>query len=333
MEPAMRPFTRRSRLAAALAVIVAAGTGAQPAPAAEQTVRLAYLKTLGIVPVIDAQEMGYFAKEGIKVDLITLNNGPAVVSAVVGGSADIGSTATLPVISAVAEHQPILLFMISVVEKWPLAEGIGETLVASGRSEVKTLQDLKGKTAASNATNGGCDLAIRDHLRVAGIPASEVKMAVIPFPQMKAALELGTVDVVCVVEPFYSAIMASPQIKATVLARGGIGDLPQVGTYAIAGFFGRSDWLGNNEPAAAGFIRALAAADKHLASDGDKYHQIVMREFNMPAELANKLEFPPGVVSEAAEPAQLETPIAALVRTGLLAKAIPAADVVFTFKP
>jgi hypothetical protein len=101
----------------------------------------------------------------------------------------------------------------------------------------------------------------------------------------------------------------------------------------VAHFFGRSDWLGNNESAAAGFIRALAAADKDLASDSDKYHQIVMREFNMPAELANKLEFPPGMVSEAVEPAQLETPIAALVRTGLLAKAIPAADVVFTFKP
>jgi len=146
----MTQFARRSRLAAALASVLAAGTAAQSAPAAEQSVRLAYLKTLAIVPVIDAQKMGYFAKEGIKVDMITLNNGPAVV----GHSADIGFSATLPVISAVAEHQPIRLFMISGVEHWPLQDGAGENVVASARSGVKTLQDLKGKTVSSNATNG-----------------------------------------------------------------------------------------------------------------------------------------------------------------------------------
>ncbi len=104
---------------------------------AEETVRLAFLKTLGVVPVIDAQQMGYFSKEGLKVDMITVNNGPAVVAAVVGGSADIGFSATLPVVSAVAEHQPIREFMISTVERWPLEEGLGEYLVASERSGIK----------------------------------------------------------------------------------------------------------------------------------------------------------------------------------------------------
>ena len=196
----MTRFTRLSWLAAGFAAIVAIAAANRPV-AAEETVRLAYLKTLGIVPIIDAQQTGYFAKEGIKVEMITLNNGPAVVSAVVGGSADIGFSATLPVISAVAEHQPIREFMISGVERWPLEEGIGEYVIASARSGAKTLQDLKGKTVASNATNGGCDLMIRDHIRAAGIPASAMKMAVIPFPQMKAALELGTVDAVCAHRP------------------------------------------------------------------------------------------------------------------------------------
>ena len=182
--------------------------------------RLTYLKTLAIVPVIDAQQMGYFSKEGLRVEMITLNNGPAVVSAVVGGSADIGFAATLPVISAVAEHQPIREFMISNVERWPLEEGLGEYLIASARSGAKTLQDLRGKTVASNATNGGCDLMIRDHIRAAGIPANAMKMVVIPFPQMKAALELGTVDAVCAIAPFYSAIMASPQIKGDCPGKG-----------------------------------------------------------------------------------------------------------------
>ncbi len=328
----MIQFARLPRFAAVLAGFLAAVASVGPA-AGEETVRLAYLKTLAIVPVIDAQQMGYFSKEGIKVDMISLNNGPAVVSAVVGGSADIGFAATLPVISAVAEHQPIREFMISTVEHWPLENGLGEYLIASARSGAKTLQDLKGKTVASNATNGGCDLMIRDHIRAAGIAATEMKMVVIPFPQMKAALELGTVDAVCAVDPFYSAIMASPQIKGTVLAKGIIADLPQIGSFAVAGFFGRSDWLAKNKSAAAGFMRAIVAADKDLAAHPDKYHQIIVSEFKMSEELAGKIGFAPNMGSVVAEPKQLETPIAALVRTGLLKEAIPAADVGFTIQP
>jgi ABC-type nitrate/sulfonate/bicarbonate transport system substrate-binding protein len=317
---------------AAAAGIVAIGASARPV-AAEETVRLAFLKTLAIVPMIDAQEMGYFSKEGLKVQMITLNNGPAVVSAVVGGSADIGFSATLPVISAVAEHQPIREFMISSVERWPLEEGLGESLIASARSGIKTLQDLKGKTLASNATNGGCDLMIRDHIRAAGIPASAVKMVVIPFPQMKAALELGTVDAVCAVAPFSSAIMASPQIKPTVIAEGIIADLPQVKSFAIAGYFARADWLAKNKAAAAAFLRAMVAADEDLAAHKEKYHHIIVDEFKMSAEIAGKIGFQPNMGSVVAEPQQLETPIAALVRTGLLKEAIPAAGVVFTIQP
>jgi len=320
-----------SRFAAAVAGIVA--IAASVSAAAEETVRLAFLKTLGVVPVIDAQQMRFFAKEGIKVEMITLNNGPAVVSAVVGGSADIGFSATLPVISAVAEHQPIREFMISSIESWPLEEGLGEELVASARSGIKTMQDLKGKTVASNATNGGCDLMIRDHLRAAEIPASAVKMVVIPFPQMKAALELGTVDAVCVIAPFYSAIMASPQINPTLLAKGIIADLPEVKSFAIAGYFARADWLAKNKAAAAAFMRAMVAADKDLAANQYKYHQIIVEEFKMSAELANKIAFQPNTGSVIAEPQQLETPIAALVRTGLLKEPIRPADVVFPIQP
>lgn len=320
------------RFVAALAGIVAIVVPMRPA-AAEETLRLAFLKTLGIVPVIDAQQMGYFDKEGLKLEMITLNNGPAVVSAVVGGSADIGSSATLPVISAVAEHQPIREFMISTVQRWPLEEGLGEYLFASARSGIQTLQDLKGKTVASNATNGGCDLMIRDHVRAGGIPASAMKMVVVPFPQMKAALELGTVDAVCAIAPFSSAIMSSSQIKPIVLAKGIIADLPQVKSFAIGGYFARTDWLAKNKAAAARFMRAMVAADEDLAAHRDKYHRIIVDEFKMSPELADNIGFQPNIGGVVAEPKQLETPIAALVRTGLLKEAIPAADVVFTIQP
>ena len=109
--------------------------------------------------------------------------------------------------------------------------------------------------------------------------------------------------------------------------------MPQIESFVIAGYFARSDWLAKNKTAAAGFVRAMVAADKDLAAHKDKYHQIIVSEFKMSAELADKIGFQLNMGSVVAEPKQLETPIAALVRTGLLKEAIPAADVVFTIQP
>lgn len=320
-------FARCLRFAAALALAAAVSLPA----AAQQTLRLAYLRTPAIIPVLDAQEMGYFKKEGITVTLITLNNGPAAVAAVVSGSADIGYAANLPLISAVAQHQPIRAFLTNDVERWP--GPIFTYLVASARSGVKTLAGLQGKTAANNATNGGCDLMIRDHLRAAGVPASAVHMAVVPFPQMKAALELGTVDAVCIIPPFYEAVMQSPQIKPTVLAKGAVANLQQIGSFPISCYFARPDWLAGNRKAAAGFMRALMAANKDLAAHPDKFHAMIVKAFGLPAALADQIPDALNTTSMVAVPRDYKPAVDGLVRTGLLAKPIPPQDIVYPITP
>jgi len=65
--------------------------------------------------------------------------------------------------------------------------------------------------------------------------------------------------------------------------------LPQIGSFAIAGYFGRSDWLAKNKTAATGFVRAMVAADRDLAAHPDKYHQTIVSEFKMSAELADEI--------------------------------------------
>ncbi|HVC54628.1 MAG TPA: ABC transporter substrate-binding protein [Stellaceae bacterium] len=327
----MTPLARLVRFAAALAVLIALAAAHPPPAAAQQTLRLAYLRALTIIPVLDAEQMGYLKKEGLKVELITLNNGPAVVSAVVGGSADIGWAATLPAISAIAQHQPIRAFLTNDFQRWP--DQMGTYMVASARSGVKTLAGLKGKTIANNATNGGCDLMIRDQIRAAGIPATAMKMVVLPFPQMKAALELGTVDAVCTIDPFYAAIMHSPQIKPTLLAEGMVANLKQLGSFAVDCYFARADWLDKNKAPAAAFMRALMAADKDLAAHPQKYHQMIVKEFGLPVALANAIPLALNTTSMVAEAKDYKPPIDALVRTGLMAKPIPPEDVVFTIKP
>lgn len=319
------------RLASLFAVLLAAILGFAAPASAQQKIRVALLRTTAMIPIIDAEKMGYFKREGIETEIVTLNNGPAALSAVVSGSADIGWAATMPVVSAVAEKQPIRAFLSNNFERWP--EPLFTHLIASERSGIKTVADLKGKTAASNATNGGCDLMIREHIRAAGVPADTVKMAVIPFPQMLAALELGTVDAVCIVDPFYVSAMQSAKIKPKELAGGMVADLPKIGAFVADAYFAREDWLAKNGKAAAGFMRALSAADKDLTADPAKYRALLESEFKMPAALASQIPVALNTGSMVVEAKDYKLVIDALVRTGLLAKPIDAADVIFPITP
>ena len=105
------------RLASLFAVLLAAILGFAAPASAQQKIRVALLRTTAMIPIIDAEKMGYFKREGIETEIVTLNNGPAALSAVVSGSADIGWAATMPVVSAVAEKQPIRAFLSNNFER------------------------------------------------------------------------------------------------------------------------------------------------------------------------------------------------------------------------
>jgi ABC-type nitrate/sulfonate/bicarbonate transport system substrate-binding protein len=316
-------------LALVLAIAAAALT-ASPA-AAQEKVKIAYLRGLQEISHLFAERQGYFNKEGIAAEMLTLNNGPAVISAVVSGSAEIGFAAAVPVINARAQNQPVKVFLMLDVEHAP--DSIWNFLVASGRSGIKTLQDFRGKTVASNAASGGCDLDIRDHILAAGIPADALKMVAIPFPQMKAALELGTIDATCVIEPFYTDIMQSAKIGAVVLVTGMVADLATAGTVMNDGYFATDAWLAQNGKIAAGFTRAIAAANRDLAKDPVLYRKLIVDEFKLPAQLAEGISGNINTGSMAVEPRNIQPLIDAMVRTKMLTAPISAAEIVFPVTP
>ncbi len=320
-----------STLLFALAAIMAAPVWGSQAAHAEETVRIAALRGLPLISQIYAERSGAFEHEGIKTSLIILNNGPAVIAAVVSGSADIGFAAAVPMITARAEKQPIKAFVAMDNERYP--KPIWNFLIASGRSGAKTVQDLSGKTVASNAATSACDLQIRDQTAHAGIPADALHMVAIPFPQMQAALELGTVDAVCAIDPFKTAIMQSSAIKATILANGMLANLKEVGSLLNDGYFSSDDWLAKHGNTASGFVRALVAANKVLAKDPALYHKLIVDEFKMPAPMADQIEDQVNTGSMAVKNKDIQPLIDALVRTKLLAAPIPASEVVYTVAP
>ena len=92
----MRWF-RVSAVAVAVLAIPCAGS-------AQEKVRVAYVRTLAIIPQLHAEKMGYMKREGLDTEIISLNSGPAVTSAVVSDSAEIGYIASVPIVAARAQQ-------------------------------------------------------------------------------------------------------------------------------------------------------------------------------------------------------------------------------------
>ena len=292
-----------------------------------QKLKVAYARATQLISHWHAEKLGLFKEKGIDPEIITLNNGPAVAAAVTSGSVDIGFSAAVPIITAREQNQPFKAFITSNVESSP--NDWVAYLIASAKSGVKTMADLKGRTVITNAVGGACELAIRTHLRKAGLKLEDVKMIIVPFPQVAASLELANGDAACLIEPFVTAIKLGGRINPIVLAKGIIPDLDKIGPIAAEAYFARAEWLDKNSKAAAGFRQALEGANKELATNNATYRQYLIDEFKMPREQAEAVSILLQKGSQIPRASQWQPEIDAMLEEGMLKTSMRAEDLIY----
>src|SRR5262249_5255918 len=94
----------------------ACGSASSPAPAGGSNIEQPHLKVGLIsvpatyVPLYLAVDDGYFAKEGLQVELLPFRGGADLIKAVVAGSADVGVVSLAEVLSGIAAGQPLKVF-------------------------------------------------------------------------------------------------------------------------------------------------------------------------------------------------------------------------------
>ena len=292
-----------------------------------QKFKVAYARAPQLISHWYAEKLGLFKEKGIDPEIITLNNGPAVAAAVTSGSVDFGFSAAVPIITAREQNQPFKAFITSNVESSP--NDWVAYLIASARSGVKTMADLKGKTIITNAVGGACELAIRTHLRKAGLKFEDVKVIIVPFPQVAASLELGNGDAACLIEPFVTAIKLSGKINPIVLAKGILPDLDKIGPIAAEAYFARADWLDKNSNVAASFRQALEEANKELAANDAIYRQYLVEQFKMPKEQAEAVSVSLQKGSQIPRTSQWQPEIDAMVQEDMLNKTMRAEELIY----
>jgi ABC-type nitrate/sulfonate/bicarbonate transport system substrate-binding protein len=180
---------------AVLATAVLIGLNTAPAQAAAYKATLAQnMSPISGVTII-AKEKGYFEKHGLDITVSGFTSGKQCLNAVLGGAAQIATTAESPTTAAAMSKQPIAF--LARMEYSDL-----KTLVAKSAG-IKTLADLKGKRIAFTAGTGS-EVYTGALLKKAGLTKKDVKLTNLRPQDMLPALSSGDIDAYDTWEPHVS---------------------------------------------------------------------------------------------------------------------------------
>jgi ABC-type nitrate/sulfonate/bicarbonate transport system substrate-binding protein len=149
---------------------------------------LAPISALAIV----AKSRGIFEKHGLDITVSNFTSGKQCLDTVIGGGADIATTAEAPVTASAMANQPIAF--VAGMEYSDL-----KTVVAA-KAGIKSKADLRGKKIAFTAGTGS-EVYTATLLKSAGLTANDVTLVNLRPQEMLPALAAGSIDAFDTWEP------------------------------------------------------------------------------------------------------------------------------------
>ncbi len=245
--------------------------------------------TVGVLPIVDVAPVylaiaeGLFESEGITVTPEVTQGGAAAIPALQGGDLDI----------AYGAWPSFLIANQAGIELRAISDGVA---AAPGFTQFLALPDsglggdpsrMAGTTVALNTLGNLGELALRETLADAGLEFGDVTAIEIPFPEMGAALDGRSVDVIWASEPGVTGNKAN--VGAVTVIDSYVGDMER---FPVAGYFVTGDFAQQNPHTVAAFTRALEAAASMLNDDPDLRAQVAGTYTELPPEVLESVTFP-----------------------------------------
>jgi NitT/TauT family transport system substrate-binding protein len=190
-------------------------TAAVAAPRiALQAQTLTTLRTFGLAvdqcgAMFYAKELGIFEKNGLDVEISLPQDYGAVVTATIGGSADIAYGIIVPIEQAYKKDLPVTIVAPAAVND---ARHPNNYFLVPKDSPIKTVRDLNGKTLGTSPLKNLGTYAVEAWLNMHGGDATTIKWADIPFPLCAEAMARGRIDGAFIVEPFATAARSTTRL-------------------------------------------------------------------------------------------------------------------------
>ncbi len=180
------------KIAAALAAVVAPLAAPSPmSQAAKTPFAIHYANIPWFDPVYIADEKGWFAEEGLKIEWAGEVGAAQLVPAVASRSIDIANRMTPLILTANqgGARLKIIFAGAQTTEERPHMK-----YLVKPDSQISALPDLKGKKIGINSFGACSEYVLKEHLRRNGLD-KDVSFVVVPDANQEQALAQGLIDV------------------------------------------------------------------------------------------------------------------------------------------
>lgn len=203
---------------------------------------------------IVAKQKKFFDKHGLDVTVANFTTGKQCLDTVVGGGADIATTAEAPTTAAAMAGQKIAF--LARINHSDL-----KTLTATAAG-IKSAQDLKGKRLAYTAGTGG-EVYTLALLKKAGLAKDDVQLVNLRPQDMVNAMASGSIDAYNTWEPHISNGKKSLGMK--------VAEIDTRGVYAETfNIVVMQDLLAKRRPAVQSFLKALTEAEEWMKANREE---------------------------------------------------------------
>jgi NitT/TauT family transport system substrate-binding protein len=214
-----------------------------------------------------AQEGGFFSKAGLNVEITSFANTGGIVQAVAGNALDIGWADMIQLGNAALHGVPVGCFAGAGMYS---SDAPTTVLCVAKNGAVHSAKDLENQTIAVIALGTQSSAATTEWLRANGADVGRIKLYELPFPQMAAGLEHGTVQAVMMGEPFVS--FARNDIRVLGKPFDAVAK-----SFYIGVWFAPRDWAGRNAAVLRRYTDAIYEAGRWANAHHDETLQMLAR--------------------------------------------------------
>jgi NitT/TauT family transport system substrate-binding protein len=266
------------RLVAVVVLLAGLGSGAPRASwAAEKvTVGIAGVGLMVYLPTALAKSKGYFAEEGLDVEILDIKGGGSqAASALIGGSVDFSANAIDHAIKAKVQKKDLVAVHSHV--RLPV---MGLVVANKYKGEIKSLADLKGRPVGVTSPGSQTHMVLGFLLAKSGVKADEVKIIGAGGNTMPLAIEKDSVHAGMMVDPFFTVFLKQGKGYALVDMFTTRGTLDAMGG-EVQGttLLTRPDVIAKRPATVQKMVNALVKANKVItSSSGEELARSLPRE-------------------------------------------------------
>jgi NitT/TauT family transport system substrate-binding protein len=269
-----------------------------------------------------AQDLGYFTRAGLDVNITTVTNGAAGAAAVAAGAMDIGFSNPLSIAQGFGRGLPFVVIA-------PAAEAVrGQQtngyVIVPKNSPIKSGKELNGKTFAVDQIGGLPYASCRAWVDATGGDSKAVKFIELAFSEMMPAIQSGRVDI-SEMNTAFDPLLGKTGDPVTLVGNSYDIVAPR---FSSTVWFTTKSWLAANADVAKRFVSAMHQsavwANSHRAESAPilaKYTKHSVAEIVASQRVTFGTEITPGLIQPVIDLA---------VKYGLMNARISATDMIAT---